>query len=134
MTNIFQTENPKHTYIIREKKKKEHQNGKMVTQRQMNSLKRHFNAAIKEVSDLLNENKEIKEGNVAVFIVCKENTEGQLQKYCKEFERFEETLEENEENEKILVNYESVIIEASKLLNHLKGIIKGHQQMLEATQ
>ena len=134
MTNIFQIENSKHTYIIREKKKKEHQNGKMVTQRQMNSLKRHFNAAIKEVSDLLNENKEIKEGNVAVFIVCKENTEGQLQKYCKEFERFEETLEENEENEKILVNYESVIIEASKLLNHLKGIIKGHQQMLEATQ
>ena len=120
MTNIFQIENSKHTYIIREKKKKEHQNGKMVTQRQMNSLKRHFNAAIKEVSDLLNENKEIKEGNVAVFIVCKENTEGQLQKYCKEFERFEETLEENEENEKILVNYESVIIEASKLLNHLK--------------
>ena len=134
MTNIFQIENSKHTYIIRDKKKKEHQNGKMVTQRQMNSLKRHFNAAIKEVSDLLNENKEIKEGNVAVFIVCKENTEGQLQKYCKEFERFEETLEENEENEKILVNYESVIIEASKLLNHLKGIIKGHQQMLEATQ
>ena len=134
MTNIFQIENSKHAYIIREKKKKEHQNGKMVTQRQMNSLKRHFNAAIKEVSDLLNENKEIKEGNVAVFIVCKENTEGQLQKYCKEFERFEETLEENEENEKILVNYESVIIEASKLLNHLKGIIKGHQQMLEATQ
>ena len=134
MTNIFQIENSKHTYIIREKKKKEQQNGKMVTQRQMNSLKRHFNAAIKEVSDLLNENKEIKEGNVAVFIVCKENTEGQLQKYCKEFERFEETLEENEEKEKILVNYESVIIEASKLLNHLKGIIKGHQQMLEATQ
>ena len=134
MTNIFQTENPKHTYIIREKKKKEHQNGKMVTQRQMNSLKRRFNASIKEVSDLLNENKQIKEGNVAVFIVCKENIEGQLQKYCKEFERFEETLEENEENEKILVNYESVIIEASKLLNHLKGIIKGYQQMLEATQ
>ena len=134
MTNIFQTENSKHTYIIREKKKKEHQNGKMVTQRQMNSLKRRFNASIKEVSDLLNENKQIKEGNVAVFIVCKENIEGQLQKYCKEFERFEETLEENEENEKILVNYESVIIEASKLLNHLKGIIKGYQQMLEATQ
>ena len=71
---------------------------------------------------------------MAVFIICKENVERQLQKYCKEFERFEETLEENEENEKILVNYESVIIEASKLLNHLKGVIKGHQQMLEATQ
>ena len=83
VTNIFQTENSKHTYIIREKKKKEHQNGKMVTQRQMNSLKRRFNASIKEVSDLLNENKQIKEGNVAVFIVCKENIEGQLQKYCK---------------------------------------------------
>ena len=85
----------------------------MVTQRQMNSLKRRFNAAIKEVSDLLNENREIKEGNVAVFIVCKENLEEQLQKYCKEFERFEETLEENEENEKILENCESVIMEAS---------------------
>ena len=43
-------------------------------------------------------------------------------------------MEENEENEKILVNYESVIIEASKLLNQLKGVIKGHQQILEATQ
>ena len=100
----------------------------------MNSLKRRLNAAIKEVSYLLNENREIKEENVAVFLVCKENLEGQLQKYCKEFERFKETLEENEENEKILVNYESVIIEASKLLNHLKGVIEGHQQILEATQ
>ena len=100
----------------------------------MNSLKRRFNAAIKEVSDLLNENREIKEENMAVFLVCKENIEGQLQKYCKEFERFEETLEENEENEKILVNYESVIIEASQLLNQLKGVIKRHQQTLEATQ
>ena len=80
------------------------------------------------------ENREIKEENVAVFIVCKENIEGQLQKYCKEFERFEESLEENEKNVKILVNYESVIMEASKLLNHLKGVIKEDQQMLEATQ
>ena len=39
----------------------------------MNSVKRRFNAAIKEVSDLLNENREIKEENVTVFIVCKEN-------------------------------------------------------------
>ena len=48
--------------------------------------------------------------------------------YRKEFERFEETLEENEENKKILENYESVIMEARKLLNHLKGVIKGHQR------
>ena len=94
----------------------------------MDSLKRRFNAAIDEVSDLLNENREIKKENVAVFI------EVQLQKYCKEFDRFKETLEEIEEDEKILENYESVIMEASKLLNHLKGVIKGHQQMLEATQ
>ena len=106
----------------------------MVTQRQMNSLKRCFNAAIKEVSDLLNKNREIKEENVAVFIVFKENLEEQSQKYCTEFERFEETLEENEENEKILENYENVIMEASKLLNQIKGVIKGHQQMLKATQ
>ena len=82
----------------------------MVTQRQMNSLKRRFNAAIKEASDLLNENREIKEENVAVFIVCKEKIEEQLQKYCQEFERFEETLEENEENEKILVNYDASLL------------------------
>ena len=82
----------------------------MVTQRQMNSLKRRFNAAIKEVSDLLYENREIKEENVAVFIVCKENIEKQLQKYCKKFESFEETLEENEENEKILVNYDASLL------------------------
>ena len=36
----------------------------MVTQRQINSLKRLFNAAIKEVLDLLTENREIKEKNV----------------------------------------------------------------------
>ena len=54
-----------------------------------------------------------KEENVAVFIVCKENLEEQLQKYCRECDRFEETLEENEENEKILENCESVIMEAS---------------------
>ena len=106
----------------------------MVTQRQMNSLKRCFNAAIKEVSDLLNKNREIKEENVAVFIVFKENLEEQSQKYCTEFERFKETLEENEENEKILENYENVIMEASKLLNQIKGVIKGHRQMLKATQ
>ena len=69
-----------------------------------------------------------------MFIVCKENIEGQLQKYCQEFKRFEETLEENEKNEKILVNHENVIIEASTLLNQLKGVIKGYQQILEATQ
>ena len=38
-------------------------------------------------------NREIKEENVVVFIVCKENVAEQLQNYCKEFERFEETLE-----------------------------------------
>ena len=69
-----------------------------------------------------------------MFIVCKENLEEQLQKYCQVFERSEETLEENEEKEKILENYKSVITEASKLLSHLKGVIKGHQQMLEVTQ
>ena len=50
----------------------------MVTQRQMNSFKRCFNAAIREVSDLLYENREIKEENVAMFIVCKENIKKQL--------------------------------------------------------
>ena len=35
-------------------------------------------------------------------MTCKENLEEQLQKYCKEFERFEETLEEK--NEKNLEN------------------------------
>ena len=59
-----------------------------------------------------------------MFLVCKENKEEQLQKYCKKFEGFEETLEENEENKKILENYESVIIEASKLLSQPKGVIK----------
>ena len=66
----------------------------MVTQRRMNSLKRSLNAVVKEVADLLNEKGEIKEENVGVF------TEEQFQKYCEEFEGFEETLEENEENGK----------------------------------
>ena len=81
---------------------REKNNIKMVTLRQMDSLKRRLNDAIKEVVDLLNENREIKEENVAVFMTWKENLEEQLQKYCKEFERFEETLEEK--NEKKLEN------------------------------
>ena len=91
----------------------------------MNSLKRRFNAAIKEVEDLLNEKGEIKKGNVGVLLVCKENTEKQSQKYYDEFEGLEETMEENEENEQILENYESIITEASKLLNQLKESLKG---------
>ena len=75
----------------------------------MNSLKRRFNAAIKEVEDLLNEKGEIKEGNVGMLLVCKENIEKQSQKYYDEFEGLEETMEENEENEQILENYESII-------------------------
>ena len=55
-------------YVVRERRK----NIKLVTPRQMNSLKRRFDAAIKEVSDLLNENREIIEENVVMFIVCKE--------------------------------------------------------------
>ena len=55
-------------YVVRERRK----NIKMVTPRQMNSLKRRFDAAIKEVSDLLDENREIIEENVVMFIVCKE--------------------------------------------------------------
>ena len=35
---------------------------------------------------------------------------------------------------KILENYENVIIEAIKLLNQLKGVIKGHRQILDPTQ
>ena len=75
----------------------------------MDSLKRRFNAAIKEVEDLLNEKGEIKEGNVGILLVCKENIEKQSQKYYDEFEGLEETMEENEENEQILENYESII-------------------------
>ena len=75
----------------------------------MNSLKRRFNAAIKEIEDLLNEKGEIKEGNVGMLLVCKENIEKQSQKYYDEFEGLEETMEENEENEQILENYESII-------------------------
>ena len=105
--------------LYREKK-----NIKMVTWRQMNSLKNRLNDVIKKVADLLNENREIKEENVTGFIVCKENIKEQLQKPCKVFERFEETLEENEENKNILENYENVINEASKLLNQLKRVIK----------
>ena len=41
----------------------------MVTQRQMNSLKRRLNAVNKEVADMLTENGKIKEENVGVFIV-----------------------------------------------------------------
>ena len=89
---------------------------------------------IREAADLLNEKREMKGKNVGVFTVCMENKGELLQKYCKEFEGFEEILEENEENKKNLENYKCVIIEASKLLNQLKGVIKGHRQILGANQ
>ena len=78
----------------------EKKNIKMVTQRQINSLKRRSKSAIKEVADLLNEKKEVKEENVDVFIVCQENIEKQLQKYCKKFEGLKKLWEKIKKTKK----------------------------------
>ena len=43
-------------------------------------------------------------------------------------------MEKNEENKNFLENCDSIIVEASKLLNQVKGVMKGHQQRLKANQ
>ena len=72
----------------------------MVTQRQINSLKRRFKSTIKEVVDLLNEKKGDKEENVDVFIVFQENIEKQLQKYCKKVEGLKKLWEKIKKTKK----------------------------------
>ena len=54
----------------------------MVTQREMNNIKRHLNSSINDVNELLLESKcmEINEINIGILSACKESIEEQLTK------------------------------------------------------
>ena len=103
----------------------------MVTKRQLNSLKRHLNAIMKEAMELTNKEKE---QNYSLLIVCKESIEEQLDTYCKQLEVFMDDLPENEENDTMVESYENTTLEANCLLNQLKGAIKEHQRQIEAEE
>ena len=107
----------------------------MVTQRQLTTSKRHLNTLITEAKELIIEIRENQsEWNFGLVLVCKESIEENLRTFHAELKVFFENLPENEENEKIVENYDNIALEGSCLLNQLKGIIKGHQQKLEAEE
>ena len=107
----------------------------MVTQRQLTTSKRHLNTLITEAKELIIEIKENQsEWNFGLVLVCKESIEENLRTFHAELKAFFENLPENEENEKIVENYDNIALEGSRLLNQLKGIIKGHEQKLEAEE
>ena len=75
----------------------------MVTQREMNNMKKHLNSSINDAKELLQESKsiEINEKNIGILSTCKESIEEQLTDYDKQLNEWIDSLEENEENDKI---------------------------------
>ena len=106
----------------------------MVTQREMNSAKRQLNTLVNDAIELLNESKsmEINEMNTGILLVCRESIEEELENYKKQLNGFINTLEtENEENDKLLENYENTTMNGKITLNKLNRVIMGFQQQRE---
>ena len=106
----------------------------MVTQREMNSAKRQLNTLVNDAIELLNESKsmEINEMNTGILLVCRESIEEELENYKKQLNDFINTLEtENEENDKLLENYENTTMNGKITLNKLNRVIMGFQQQRE---
>ena len=108
----------------------------MVTQREINSTKRHLNSLINDAVALLDDSKtmDINEMNAGILLVCKESIEEKLENYNKQLSDFFDTLPENEENEKMIENYENVLLHGKGILNKLKGTIMGFQQRIETEE
>ena len=82
----------------------------MVTQREMNNLKRHLNSSINDANELPQESKskEVTEINIGILSACKESIEEQLTNYEKQRNEQIDSLEENKENDKNIKKYENV--------------------------
>ena len=98
----------------------------MVTQRELNNIKRHLNSSINDANEIPQESMEINEINISILSACKESIEGQLTNYDKN--DWIDSLEENEENNK------NVADTGERVINKLKGIIlefKHHMESIE---
>ena len=82
----------------------------MVTQREMNNMKRHLNSSINDANELLQESKskEVTEINIGILSACKESIKEQLTNYEKQRNEQIDSLEENKENAKNIKKYENV--------------------------
>ena len=101
----------------------------MVTQRELNNIKRHLNSSINDANEIPQESMEINEINISILSACKESIEGQLTNYDKN--DWIDSLEENEENNK------NVADTGERVINKLKGIIlefKHHMESIEKTR
>ena len=98
----------------------------MVTQSELNNIKRHLNSSINDANEIPQESMEINEINISILSACKESIEGQLTNYDKN--DWIDSLEENEENNK------NVADTGERVINKLKGIIlefKHHMESIE---
>ena len=98
----------------------------MVTQRELNNIKRHLNSSINDANEIPQESMEINEINISILSACKESIEGQLTNYDKN--DWIDSPEENEENNK------NVADTGERVINKLKGIIlefKHHMESIE---
>ena len=98
----------------------------MVTQRELNNIKRHLNSSINDANEIPQESMEINEINISILSACKESIEGQLTNYDKN--DWIDSPEENEENNK------NVADTGERVINKLKSIIlefKHHMESIE---
>ena len=108
----------------------------MATQREMNNMKRHLRSSINDANELLQESKsvEINEINIGILSACKDSIEGQLTNYDKKRNQWIDSLEENEENDKNIANYEKVADTEKRVMKKLKGIILGFKHHLKSIE
>ena len=109
----------------------------MVTQREMNNMKRHTlelkywwrKGATKEFNSV-----ETGQINIFILLACKESTEEQLTNYDKQFNEWIDSLKENQENDKNIENYENFTHSGKRVMNKLKGIILGFKHHMESIE
>ena len=76
----------------------------------MNNMKRHWNSSTNDEKDPLQESKsmEINKINIGILLGYKESIAEQLTNYQKQVNECVDSLEESEENDKNIANYENV--------------------------
>ena len=106
----------------------------MVTQREMNNMKRHLNSSINDANELLQESKSmgINESNIGILLACKESIEEQLTNYDKQRDEQNDSLEEKKMTriQKIM----KTLLTLEKVMNKLKGIILGFKHHMESIE
>ena len=76
----------------------------------MNNMKRHLNSSTNDANEPLQESKSMKVNkiNIGILLGYKESIAEQLTNYQKQVNECVDSLEESEENDKNIANYENV--------------------------